>query len=269
MSEERQPTLFVSHPSTKAETAAHIERALNARGIRCWIAPRDVEPGEQWDVSIRRAIAETDAMLLLFCGDSDRSRQVKRELILADQSDKHIIPIRLERIEPQALSYHLADSQWIDWIEQRDEAIDRIAAKAREFHGLSQFNASAPRDYAVAPPPKKSRKTLWFALGGFAVAAVAGLLVWLFLLRPPPPVTEEWFAGVWSDTRDCTAMYRFDRSGALTDPDGNSGRWRIERRNILVMEIRGETQRRALTKVSEDHVTSPRGGAFRCFGGAT
>ena len=145
MEEKKPPRLFVSHPSTKAETALHIERALNARGVDCWIAPRDIEPGEQWDIAIRHAIAKTDAMLLLFCIDSERSKQVKRELILADQSNKSIIPMRLERIEPHELSYHLADSQWIDWIEQRDEAIDRIAVKAREFQ--------------AGPPPAAGRSS--------------------------------------------------------------------------------------------------------------
>lgn len=272
MHTERQPILFVSHPSSKADTAGHIERALNARGVRCWIAPRDIEPGEQWDVSIRSAIANTDAMLLLFCSDSDASKQVKRELILADQSDKHIIPIRLERIEPQILSYHLADSQWIDWMEQRDEAIDRIAAKAREFQAHNVSPVDMTTSYRGPPPAApKSRLGLWLGLGGVALAAVAGLLLWLLVLRAPAaaPIDPAWFAGTWSDTRDCAEMYRFDRSGALTTPQGEGGQWRIEDGNVLIMEVRGQEKRRALTKVSDERVTSPDGGAYRCFGGAT
>jgi TIR domain len=134
MRDDKSPVLFVSHHSSKLQTAEHVERALNARGIQCWIAPRDVEPGEQFDRAVHKAIGETDAMLLLFCSKSEKSRHVKRELILADQLNKSIIPLRLERIDPGELSYHLADSQWIDWLEQRDDVIERIAAKAREFH---------------------------------------------------------------------------------------------------------------------------------------
>lgn len=280
MDQQRPPTLFVSHPSTKAETALHIERALHVRGVRCWIAPRDVEPGEQWDVSIRRAIAETDAMLVLFCADSERSRQVKRELILADQSNKAIIPMRLERIEPQELSYHLADSQWIDWIEQRDEAIERIAVKAAEFQAQRTDNStfsfpdrSIPVGAFAAPPPyppppapaRGSLKWLWLTLAGLAVAGGIGFAIWFFALRGPvTPVTEEWFAGVWSDTRDCREMLRFDPGGSLTWPDASQGRWSIEAPNVLVIERGGETERRVLTIVSRSEVTSPSGRAFRC-----
>lgn len=151
MSELQAPVLFVSHHSSKLETAEHVERALNAKGVQCWIAPRDIEPGEQWDVAIRKAIADSDAMLLLFCSSSEKSRQVKRELILADQLGKAIIPLRLERIDPGQLSYHLADSQWVDWLEQRDGVIDRIAAKAREFQGTDAFEPSSPIIAALGP----------------------------------------------------------------------------------------------------------------------
>jgi len=298
MEDKKPPKLFVSHPSTKADTAMHIEKALNARGVDCWIAPRDIEPGEQWDIAIRHAIADTDAMLLLFCIDSERSKQVKRELILADQSNKSIIPMRLERIEPHELSYHLADSQWIDWIEQRDEAIDRIAAKAREFQAGPPPAAPPPMPRApvashpqppagahpqphpqpvlaahgAAPPyppqpyaPRKSLKWLWFSLSGLVAAAAIAFGVWWFALRAPvTPVSEEWFAGVWADTRDCRDMVRFDRGGSLTLPDGSQGRWRIEAPNVLIMERAGDTERRVLTIISREEVSSPTGRAFRC-----
>ncbi len=286
MEEKRPPRLFVSHPSTKAETALHIERSLNARGVDCWIAPRDIEPGEQWDIAIRHAIAETDAMLLLFCIDSERSKQVKRELILADQSNKSIIPMRLERIEPHELSYHLADSQWIDWIEQRDEAIDRIAVKAREFQagpppappppmprppGAPQQSHGAYGAASHYPPPpyapRKNLKWLWLSLAGLVAAAGIGFAVWWFALRGPAaqPVSEQFFAGVWSDTRDCQAMLRFDPGGALTWPDGTSGTWRIEAPNVLIMETRGQIERRVLTKISDNEVSSATGRAYRCM----
>ena len=287
MDQPRQPILFVSHPSTKAETAGHIERALNARGVSCWIAPRDVEPGEQWDVAIRSAIKETDAMLLLFCADSERSRQVKRELILADQFDKPIIPMRLERIEPHELSYHLADSQWIDWIEQRDEAIERIAARAREFQAqrtsgdgsesevLPPTTAMASTPPAAAPPPappsapageRKSLLWLWLTLGGVALATLIGFAVWWFAIRDTRPnVGEQWFAGTWSDTRSCEDFFRFDLGGSLTTSEGLQGTWRIEDRNMLVMEVGGMIERRALRIISNNEVSSPTGRAYRCL----
>jgi hypothetical protein len=302
MDQQRPPTLFISHPSTKVDTALHIEKVLNLRGVRCWIAPRDIEPGEQWDIAIRQAIGETDAILVLFCADSERSKQVKRELILADNANKSIIPMRLERLEPHELSYHLADSQWIDWIEQRDDAIDRIAAAAREFQAqrLHSEGEAADRsvptsmpisdlsanrygafDSSVGPtsvpyPPyhqpagleparDRTRTWLWAGIGGVLAVAAIVVIMLLATRSSAQQLTEEWFAGTWSDTRDCRIMYRFDRGGSVTDPNGDQGRWFVEEGNMLVVEGLAGTERRKLEIIAEDHVTGFDGNAYRCL----
>jgi hypothetical protein len=136
MNQASGPVLFVSHHSSELEIAQHVERALNAKGVKCWIAPRDVEPGASFARAIPDAIGESSAVLLLFSAASVNSPHVERELILADQLGKAIIPLRIEKIvDPGGLRYHLAAAQWIDWLEQRDAAIDRIAARA---HGFDQ-----------------------------------------------------------------------------------------------------------------------------------
>lgn len=147
MEETRRPRLFVSHHSSKYDVALHVERALARHGVDCWIAPRDVEPGEAFDSAIMGAIRDGAGVLLLFCSQSDKSPHVKRELILADNAHKAIIPLRLEEIVPDDLAYHLASAQWIDWLERRDDSIARIAAKAHQLVGA---RPTAP----VAAPPR-------------------------------------------------------------------------------------------------------------------
>lgn len=363
MNEPRGPVLFVSHHSSQLEVAEHVEKALNAKGVRCWIAPRDVEPGASFARAIPDAIGESSAVLLLFSAASVKSPHVERELILADQLNKTIIPLRIEKVvDPGGLRYHLAAAQWIDWLEQRDAAIDRIAARAREFEQDTvrselprEPQSPAPSDGGMAgggwaahqampahdpashlPPPAPplpsgggygyghgyghpgppqghpggggGNKWLWIALGGLAALA---LIVTIILVAsqgtsdpespavadyspsqtgnvaaPAPAlntsvadteetaadeaetadaVTEEWFSGVWSDTRDCAEPYRFDAGGVLTAPTGNQGRWTIESGGILVVEAGGETIRRALRRVSEDEVMAAGEPIYRCL----
>lgn len=135
MEEPKRPQLFISHHSSKYDVALHVEKALARHGVDCWIAPRDVEPGEAFDTAIMKAIRDSAGVLLLFCSQSDKSPHVKRELILADSAHKAIIPLRLEEIVPDDLAYHLASAQWIDWLEKRDDSIARIAAKAHQLAG--------------------------------------------------------------------------------------------------------------------------------------
>jgi len=138
MGQERATRLFVSHHSSKLPVALELEKSLAKYGVTCWLAPRDVEPSEAFDMAIKRAIDESCATLLLFCSKSDKSPHVKRELILADSSRKAIIPMRLEELAPDELAYHLASSQWIDWLEQRESTIERVAAKAHQLAGTVQ-----------------------------------------------------------------------------------------------------------------------------------
>lgn len=135
----RQPIAFISHHSSQVESARHLARALERHGVRGWLAPDDIEPGKPFDQVIMEQIALSDVILLLFCSRSDQSKHVKREIMLAEQKHKLIYPIRLETIQPEGLAYWLQDYQWIDWLDQRDDAIDRMVATIR-----SQLNLPAP-----------------------------------------------------------------------------------------------------------------------------
>lgn len=196
--------LFVSHHSSKLDVALHVEKALSLYGVGCWIAPRDVDPGEPFDREIQNAIESCSAVLLLFCSNSDRSRHVKRELILADTARKAIMPLRLEAVDPKELAYHLADSQWIDWLEQRDETIKRIAGKSHQFHTSRQRDSISngahaemrqdtpePPPEQVAPPPPPPappRSTppppppLQVETAKRPVPMLGGLPVWLWMI---------------------------------------------------------------------------------------
>lgn len=203
MSEAKnRPRLFVSHHSSKADVALQVEAALARHDVDCWMAPRDVDPGEAFDTAIQKAIDDCSAVLLLFCAQSDKSRHVKRELILADTASKAILPLRIEDVVPHDLAYHLASAQWIDWLARRDEAIARIAAKAYRldgsdqpgdvvaaadaFHAATILQASGQEEQVRMPPPPvpspppSGGTPVWvFAVIGLVliVGVLAGMLV--------------------------------------------------------------------------------------------
>ena len=186
MDSEDNVTVFVSHHSSKVDVAKAVETALQKRGVSCWIAPRDVDPGEPFDKSVRNAIDKSAAILLLFCAQSEKSRHVKRELILGDTAGRPIIPLRLEAIDPGELAYHLADSQWIDWIDRRDSVIDRVAAQAKSYAGIAATSPAPPPPAAAPPePPAAASNRIpgsWIALAAIALLA-AVLITWMITNR--------------------------------------------------------------------------------------
>ena len=48
--------MFISYSSQDAEVAERVVASLEARGLRCWIAPRDVAPGVPYGEALVDAI---------------------------------------------------------------------------------------------------------------------------------------------------------------------------------------------------------------------
>lgn len=58
--------VFISHSSKDKAVANAICAALEAAGIKCWIAPRDIRSGEEWPEAIVNAIKKSRFMILIF-----------------------------------------------------------------------------------------------------------------------------------------------------------------------------------------------------------
>ena len=56
-----------------------VER-VEAQGIECWIAPRDIAPSADWAAEIIDAISGARTMILVFSANSNESPQVRREV---------------------------------------------------------------------------------------------------------------------------------------------------------------------------------------------
>ncbi|MCB2066566.1 MAG: toll/interleukin-1 receptor domain-containing protein [Erythrobacter sp.] len=149
----RVPVAFISHHSSQVEAARHLVRVLARHGIKGWMAPDDIEPGKSFDQVIIEQIGKSDVILLLFCSRSDQSKHVKREIMLAENHNKLIYPIRLETIQPEGLAYWLQDYQWVDWLDQRDDAIERMVRTIRSQLSLPEQAATAEPAAPPAPPP--------------------------------------------------------------------------------------------------------------------
>ena len=103
--------VFISHSHEDKPAADAVCAALEARGIRCWIAPRDIDPGQDWAGSIVRAIRGAKIMLLVFSRHANQSPQVQREVERAANSGKVLLPLRIDDVLPEeALEYYLGST---------------------------------------------------------------------------------------------------------------------------------------------------------------
>jgi hypothetical protein len=114
---------FISYSQEDKVTADTICAALEAAGIRCWIAPRDVQPGRSFAGEITRAIQASKIMVLIFSAHSNQSEQVLREVQLAVDSHLHIIQFRIADVPASDdLKYYLGTPHWLDALTRLSNA---------------------------------------------------------------------------------------------------------------------------------------------------
>jgi hypothetical protein len=106
---------FISHAKADAKKAQEIAASLEERGLKCWIAPRDVTAGRTYGDEIIRGIESARAFVLVLSKGSNGSAFVAREVERAVSKQKPIFVIRLANIEPApALELFISGTQWID-----------------------------------------------------------------------------------------------------------------------------------------------------------
>ena len=107
--------VFISYSTKNKSVADAVCAGLENAAIRCWMAPRDVQPGRSFAGEITRAIHGSKAMVLIFSADSNNSEQILRELELAANAHLHIVQFRIEDVTPNDdLQYYLSTPHWFD-----------------------------------------------------------------------------------------------------------------------------------------------------------
>src|SRR5688500_12664000 len=107
--------VFISHSVADRGAAEAIRAALEAQGVACWIAPRDIPPGAGWAAAIMAGIAETELLLLVHSAAGAGSPMVLREVNAAIDGRKPIVPVRIDAALPRdAMLFYLGGTHWLD-----------------------------------------------------------------------------------------------------------------------------------------------------------
>ena len=92
------PDIFISYSRKDSEQALALAEKLRACGMDVWMDQTGIEAATSWGKEIVGAIKECGAFCLLISASSLASRNVIKEVSLASQFKRTIIPIDLERV---------------------------------------------------------------------------------------------------------------------------------------------------------------------------
>jgi hypothetical protein len=92
---EGQLRIFLSHKSSIKVKTALLKQSLNRCGFAAFVSHEDIEPTEEWQKEIRRALFTMDAMVALLSEDFHHSDWTDQEVGVAIGRGVPLIPVRL------------------------------------------------------------------------------------------------------------------------------------------------------------------------------
>ena len=96
---------FITYSTKDQEFADRLHADLQAKGVRCWFAPHDIQGGKKIHEQIDEAIKVYDKLLLILTDASMSSNWVKTEIANArakeaQQKRQMLVPDQLGAVRP-------------------------------------------------------------------------------------------------------------------------------------------------------------------------
>ena len=147
--------VFVSHGSEDSGEAEELAAFIEAKGVKAWIAPRDVRPGQDYSEQLQEAIEQCSAFVVLVTDKANKSPYVRAETEMAFSTSKPIFPVRMSDIKPASgLAFFLKIRHWTDAFGAgRDASLGRLARELQNLAGVAVDPAIETTTPPAAPPP--------------------------------------------------------------------------------------------------------------------
>lgn len=181
----RQRDVFISYSSKEKTIADAICGVMERQEIRCWIAPRDIRPGQNYAESILEAINNCRMMVIILSSASNASPHVLREVERGVSKGLPVVPFRIEDIKPsKSLEFFLSAPHWLDALTPPlDGHIQRLAEVVRTIleskAETSESEAGGLTRFAYRNRPRNRGLFRYLGIAGtvFAVLSLLGLLI--------------------------------------------------------------------------------------------
>ena len=196
--------VFVSYASQDRDRILDLVDRLDKAGVSVWIDQMSIEGATMWSQEIVAAIRNCKVLILAISENSADSENVVKEVALASEGRKRILPVYLASAEiPESMAYQLAGIQRVEFFEGAEEAGLQSMIRALAKLGVTVSEAASEEASAgavnrithgsahpVTGAATKRKGAAWGKIVA-AVAGVAALAVGMFFLggssQPPDP----------------------------------------------------------------------------------
>ena len=182
--------VFVSYSSLDRDRVMPVVESLRGNGISVWVDEGNIHAADLWSEQIVQAIADCRVMVVMLSQNSTDSHNVVKEVMLASEQKKALLPVYLEPADiPAKLQYQLAGIQHLELYGENEQQVLEDLSNGLTKRGVSRDGiATTPQPTTikrherpspkstVAAQPKDLAKPIAWALGA-CVVALLGLLL--------------------------------------------------------------------------------------------
>src|SRR5262245_41261055 len=120
--------IFMSYSRRARRFVPRLVDFLSENGHEAWLDASDIRGSQEWRQSIVEGIRSADVVILVISPRSIESTDVRREVTVAAEVGRRIVPVELERAElSSGLQYELAGVQNVSFVGRPfDEAAARL-----------------------------------------------------------------------------------------------------------------------------------------------
>lgn len=186
--------VFVSYSRRDTVFVRQIVERLESFGHDAWIDTDDIVGSERWRSSVAEAIATADVVLLMVSPASMQSKSVEREITVAAEEHRRILPVVIEAADVSiGLRYDLAGVHRVGFVDRAfDDAMAELLA------AIDAAPADVPSRSVMLPSPAaptrpvRRRRAGW-KVGAWlvAIAGLAAFSMWRQNSDDPSAVATE------------------------------------------------------------------------------
>lgn len=128
---------FISYSTKDEKKAFKICASLEKKGLKCWIAPRDIRAGKEYPQEIIRGIEHSNCLVLILSKSANESPIVKKEVERAINYNRPVFPVRVEDVIPSgSLELLVSATHWINaWSGSFIEHVEELAKEINNNSG--------------------------------------------------------------------------------------------------------------------------------------
>jgi TolB-like protein/Tfp pilus assembly protein PilF len=178
--------VFISYAAKDRTRVLDLVERLRTAGVSVWIDQMGIEGATMWSQEIVAAIRSCKVLILAISENSADSENVVKEVALASEGRKRILPVYIRQAEiPESMAYQLAGIQRIEFFKGREDAALQAVIRALAKLGVTVHDeasaaaANTPGSASHGPshPTGKAETKREAAVWLKVAAAVVGLAV--------------------------------------------------------------------------------------------